>query len=186
MLSGSEPARRRPGRPKGSKNKKKFEMTESTSTSSPKQNYTPTPFYGYTTPQQPSPAVVPPVQTSTPQPVPVPVAQPAVSATFPAPDANNQAFYDFQWRVLTLCSEFYNAADELIVSVCQLLHNTPFSTLLHFQRSAPQHIIAQCFNPPGSHSDPLNILHDARRACDQLVGLILFASLSCYRRLIGD
>lgn len=184
MLSGSEPARRRPGRPKGSKNKKKFEMTESTSTSSPKQNYTPTPFYGYTTPQQPSPAVVPPVQTSTPQPV--PVAQPTVSATFPAPDANNQAFYDFQWRVLTLCSEFYNAADELIVSVYQLLHNTRFSTLLHFQRSAPQHIIAQCFNPPGSHSDPLNILHDARRACDQLVGLILFASLSCYRRLIGD
>lgn len=29
----------------------------------------------------------------------------------------NQHFYDFQWRALNLCSEFYQAAEELIVSV---------------------------------------------------------------------
>ena len=38
----------------------------------------------------------------------------------PAPGANtsqqNQQFYEFQWRALNLCSEFYNAAEELVVS----------------------------------------------------------------------
>lgn len=29
----------------------------------------------------------------------------------------NQHFYDFQWRALNLCTEFYQAAEELIVSV---------------------------------------------------------------------
>ena len=28
----------------------------------------------------------------------------------------NQQFYEFQWRALNLCSEFYNAAEELVVS----------------------------------------------------------------------
>lgn len=27
----------------------------------------------------------------------------------------NQQFYEFQWRALNLCSEFYNAAEELVV-----------------------------------------------------------------------
>lgn len=38
----------------------------------------------------------------------------------PAPGTNmsqqNQQFYEFQWRALNLCSEFYNAAEELVVS----------------------------------------------------------------------
>jgi len=29
---------------------------------------------------------------------------------------HNQMYYEFQWRVLNLCSEFYGAAEELIVS----------------------------------------------------------------------
>lgn len=29
----------------------------------------------------------------------------------------NQQFYEFQWRALNLCSEFYNAAEELVVSI---------------------------------------------------------------------
>lgn len=111
-LANNEPPRRKPGRPKGSKNKKKYDLSDST----PKQQFATTPFYGYTPPQAPPAAtpVIPPVQTPAPQSQPIP--QPAATVPFPALDANNQAFYDFQWRVLTLCSEFYNAADELIVS----------------------------------------------------------------------
>lgn len=75
-------------------------MSGSTSTKPP---FSTTPFYGYT----PSTGAIP----MQPQPPPHPVAIP----TFPA-DPNSQQFYDFQWRVLTLCYEFYNAADELIVS----------------------------------------------------------------------
>jgi hypothetical protein len=33
----------------------------------------------------------------------------------PGVTAQNQQFYEFQWRVLNLCSEFYGAAEELIV-----------------------------------------------------------------------
>lgn len=33
-----------------------------------------------------------------------------------AQHAQNQQFYEFQWRALNLCSEFYNAAEELVVS----------------------------------------------------------------------
>lgn len=28
----------------------------------------------------------------------------------------HQQYYEFQWRALNLCSEFYNAAEELVVS----------------------------------------------------------------------
>jgi hypothetical protein len=28
----------------------------------------------------------------------------------------NQQYYEFQWRVLNLCAEFYGAAEELLVS----------------------------------------------------------------------
>ncbi|KAH8118226.1 hypothetical protein DFH11DRAFT_1839626 [Phellopilus nigrolimitatus] len=135
----SAPTRRKPGRPKGSKNKKpRFDL----SGSPPKQQFSaaPAPFYGF--PPPPHPTAVP----MQPHPPPHPVAVPSYSVA----DASNQAFYDFQWRVLTLCSEFYNAADELI-------------------RSAPQHIIHQCFSLPGNQVDPITILHDARRACDQLL-----------------
>ncbi|KAI5117964.1 hypothetical protein M0805_001625 [Coniferiporia weirii] len=134
--TNAAPARRRPGRPKGSKNKKpRYDL----SGSPPKQQFTPAPFYGYA--PAPHPGAVPMQPNPPPHPVPVP---------YPAPDASNQAFYDFQWRVLTLCSEFYNAADELI-------------------RGAPQHIIHQCFSLPGNQVDPITILHEARRACDQLM-----------------
>ena len=31
-------------------------------------------------------------------------------------NAQNQQYYEFQWRVLNLCAEFYGAAEELVVS----------------------------------------------------------------------
>ena len=39
----------------------------------------------------------------------------------------NQQFYEFQWRALNLCSEFYNAAEELVVRnvMCLLLLRLP-------------------------------------------------------------
>lgn len=35
----------------------------------------------------------------------------------PEVTAQNQQYYEFQWRVLNLCAEFYGAAEELVVSV---------------------------------------------------------------------
>lgn len=104
--------------------------------------------------QHPPPAHLPPV-TAAPQ-------EPA-----------SQQFYDFQWRVLTLCSEFYNAADELIVSFILI---TDRRDLIYQKRGAPPHVVSQCFSLPGNHVDPISILNDARRACDTLVR----ASISCY------
>lgn len=47
-----------------------------------------------------------------------PPPHPFVAPAGAAGEPGGHQFYDFQWRVLTLCTEFYNAADELIVSVC--------------------------------------------------------------------
>ncbi|KAL5525609.1 hypothetical protein ACEPAG_6945 [Sanghuangporus baumii] len=146
----SPPSRRRPGRPKGSKNKKpRFDMTAG---SAQKQQFSSTPLYSY--PQQQTHQQQQPDATSS-QPTTAAPAQPgAVSQPAPspysAPDSSNQALYDFQWRVLSLCSEFYNAADELI-------------------RNAPQHVLHQCFSLPGNQVDPITLLHEARKACDQLM-----------------
>lgn len=45
------------------------------------------------------------------------VAPVAVTGPPPHPDINsqNQQYYEFQWRILNLCAEFYGAAEELVV-----------------------------------------------------------------------
>ena len=68
-----------------------------------------------------------------PHPVPIP--------TFPT-DANQQQYFDFQWRVLTLCSEFYNAADELIVR-CHI----PFSHDLHSELCPDREVPLRTLSP---------------------------------------
>ncbi|TBU49829.1 hypothetical protein BD309DRAFT_986211 [Dichomitus squalens] len=73
----------------------------------------------------------------------------------PAPDKNisqqNQQFYEFQWRALNLCSEFYNAAEELV-------------------KAASPMVIAQCYQlGPSSKVDPLLMIADAKRVCDNLL-----------------
>lgn len=52
--------------------------------------------------------------------------------------AQNQQYYEFQWRVLNLCSEFYGAAEELIVCesllkllLCVLTLDLEGNTSLH-------------------------------------------------------
>ncbi|KAI0322536.1 hypothetical protein OF83DRAFT_1092691 [Amylostereum chailletii] len=78
----------------------------------------------------PNPSVAPPLSGVTPQ---------------------NQPYYEFQWRVLNLCSEFYGAAEELV-------------------KAAPPLVIAQSYQMgPGNKVDPLNMLNEARRICDQLL-----------------
>ncbi|KAG6839787.1 hypothetical protein C0991_011685 [Blastosporella zonata] len=80
----SQERKRRPGRPRGSKNRK--------------------PRAGQTSKQEP-----------------VFYSAPAAAAAAPPPpqhpdvNAQNQHYYEFQWRVLNLCSEFYTAAEELIL-----------------------------------------------------------------------
>ncbi|KAH9945269.1 uncharacterized protein BXZ73DRAFT_38764 [Epithele typhae] len=73
----------------------------------------------------------------------------------PAPGANmsqqNQQFYEFQWRALNLCSEFYNAAEELV-------------------KAASPMVIAQCYQMgPATKIDPLMLIAEAKRVCDNLL-----------------
>ncbi|KAJ3515901.1 hypothetical protein NLJ89_g1467 [Agrocybe chaxingu] len=57
----------------------------------------------------------------------------------------NQQYYEFQWRVLNLCAEFYGAAEELVKGTSPL-------------------VVAQCYHMgPGVKVDPLAMLGDAKR-----------------------
>lgn len=84
--------KRRPGRPRGSKNRRirssGAERDTSASAAAAKQPSASHGFYQYSAP--PAPGEVHP---------------------------HNQQYYEFQWRVLNLCAEFYGAAEELIVSL---------------------------------------------------------------------
>ncbi|KAG6872251.1 hypothetical protein C0995_011601 [Termitomyces sp. Mi166 len=112
----SQAAKRRPGRPRGSKNRKPRSQT----ISKPEAGF-------YATPA----AVTPPQH--------------------PDVNAHNQQYYEFQWRVLNLCSEFYTAAEELVKATQPL-------------------VIAQSYQMgPGSKVDPLVMLNEAKRICDTLV-----------------
>ncbi|KAJ6466533.1 hypothetical protein C8R47DRAFT_37765 [Mycena vitilis] len=65
--------------------------------------------------------------------------------------SQNQQYYEFQWRMLNLCAEFYGAAEELI-------------------KDAPPLVVAQCYQMgPGSKVDPLTILTEAKQICDTLL-----------------
>lgn len=84
--------KRRPGRPRGSKNRRIRSSgaerdASSASTAVAKHPTATHGFYQYSAP--PAPGEVHP---------------------------HNQQYYEFQWRVLNLCAEFYGAAEELIVS----------------------------------------------------------------------
>ncbi|KAI9457197.1 hypothetical protein F5148DRAFT_1322656 [Russula earlei] len=109
--------KRRPGRPKGSRNRK------------PRENSGPagkSQFPSY------------------------PISQ-GGAPPLPGVTAQNQQYYEFQWRVLNLCSEFYGAAEELI-------------------KATPSLIIAQSYQMgPSSKVDPLTMLNEAKRICDQLL-----------------
>ncbi|KAJ7116468.1 hypothetical protein C8R44DRAFT_879836 [Mycena epipterygia] len=113
--------KRRPGRPRGSKNKK----------------------LQYTS----GPAPFKPEAVAAPHPTGTGTAPPQL------PDVNsqNQQYYEFQWRVLNLCAEFYGAAEELV-------------------KGTPPLVVAQCYQMgPGSKVDPLIMLSDAKRICDTLL-----------------
>ncbi|KAJ2926832.1 hypothetical protein H1R20_g10276, partial [Candolleomyces eurysporus] len=71
----------------------------------------------------------------------------------PHPDINsqNQQYYEFQWRILNLCAEFYGAAEELVKTTNPL-------------------VIAQCYHMgPNAKLDPLVMLAEAKRICDTLL-----------------
>ncbi|KAI0649286.1 hypothetical protein C8Q79DRAFT_949826 [Trametes meyenii] len=110
--------KRKPGRPRGSKNRK------------------------------------PRVSAGSAPKAPTNVAHPGFYQYPPAPPANvsqNQQFYEFQWRALNLCSEFYNAAEELV-------------------KAASPMVIAQCYQAgPATKIDPLMMIADAKRVCDNLL-----------------
>ncbi|KAJ7183210.1 hypothetical protein C8R46DRAFT_1066272 [Mycena filopes] len=112
--------KRRPGRPKGSKNRK-LSPPEST----PARNES------------------------------LPSSHPAGTETAPPHlsevSSQNQQYYEFQWRVLNLCAEFYGAAEELV-------------------KNAPPLVVAQCYQSgPGINVDPLMMLREAKRICDDLL-----------------
>ncbi|ETW83006.1 hypothetical protein HETIRDRAFT_458578 [Heterobasidion irregulare TC 32-1] len=108
--------KRRPGRPKGSRNRKPRE-------SGGKPQHA---FHNYPPP-------------------------PAGAPTLPGVTPQNQQYYEFQWRVLNLCSEFYGAAEELV-------------------KATPSLVIAQSYQMgPSNKVDPLQMLGEAKRICDQLL-----------------
>ncbi|THH28013.1 hypothetical protein EUX98_g6179 [Antrodiella citrinella] len=114
--------KRKPGRPRGSRNRKPraapgTASTPTTSSKAPVNSQHPG-FYQY----PPAPA-----------------------------HAQNQQFYEFQWRALNLCSEFYNAAEELV-------------------KAASPVVIAQCYQMgPTTKIDPLAMISEAKRVCDNLL-----------------
>lgn len=86
----------------------------------------------------------------------------------------NQHFYDFQWRALNLCSEFYNAAEELIVST--IAHGNRHLLRHCMQKNAPPMVIAQCYHSgPANKIDPLGLIAEAKRVCDSLVRTMHYA-----------
>lgn len=87
--------KRRPGRPRGSKNRRTRAAAtdKEPANAGPKTSPAQHGFYQYTA--SPAPGEIQP---------------------------HNQQYYEFQWRVLNLCAEFYGAAEELVVSL-RLLHD---------------------------------------------------------------
>jgi hypothetical protein len=90
--------KRRPGRPRGSKNRRPRVG------SAKHENQ----FYY----QPPAPGAA---STST-----------ATSPQHANISPQNQQYYEFQWRVLNLCAEFYGAAEELVVSRNSVVFPEPF------------------------------------------------------------
>ncbi|KAF7317054.1 hypothetical protein HMN09_00440000 [Mycena chlorophos] len=143
------PEKRKPGRPKGSKNKKPLSGPPATVPNSP---VPPVSSPGISTRS----AVATPTnnakekevaEAAAPVPTPVPTAIPSAHQV----NAQNQQYYEFQWRMLNLCHEFYGAAEELV-------------------KSAPPLVIAQCYQMgPTSRVDPLVLLNEAKTICDTLV-----------------
>lgn len=63
----------------------------------------------------------------------------------------HHGYFEFQWRTLNLCAEFYSAAEELIKGTTPL-------------------VIAQCYQMgPGAKFDPLAMISEAKRICDSLL-----------------
>ncbi|KAK0204532.1 hypothetical protein DFS33DRAFT_1486791 [Desarmillaria ectypa] len=113
--------KRRPGRPRGSKNRRN---RSSQPPSKPVIQYSHPPLHPT------GPGTAPPQH--------------------PDVNAQNQQYYEFQWRVLNLCAEFYNAAEELV-------------------KGANPLVVAQCYHSaPGNKVDPLVMLNEAKRICDTL------------------
>lgn len=135
---GNPPPKRRPGRPRGSKNRSKGKSVEATS------------------------ATIIPASSNQQQPS-------APTNVNP----QNQQYYEFQWRVLNLCAEFYGAAEELVVSFSLMSVFTRVGIDLSWsgeQKGTPPLVIAQSYHMgPSIKVDPLTMLNDAKRVCDTLV-----------------
>ncbi|KAF9565401.1 hypothetical protein CPC08DRAFT_188916 [Agrocybe pediades] len=132
LASPAPEHKRRPGRPRGSKNRR----PRIGSTRHENQFY-------YQGPNAPAAATATTTSTA-PTSTSAPPQHPNITA-------QNQQYYEFQWRVLNLCAEFYGAAEELV-------------------KGTPPLVIAQCYHMgPGVKIDPLVILSEAKRICDNLL-----------------
>ncbi|PFH53175.1 hypothetical protein AMATHDRAFT_55634 [Amanita thiersii Skay4041] len=80
-----------------------------------------------------------------------PNTQPLATAQHPDVNSENKQFYEFQWRILNLCAEFYGAAEELV-------------------KGTSGHVLAQCYqSAPTGNNDPIKMLVEAKRVCDALL-----------------
>lgn len=94
-----------------------------------------------------------------------------LSATSPT-TATIKDFYDFQWRVMSLCSVFYESAGDLVVRYILQpafpFNSTPVPYPCKSQRTTDPAVLAQSFSL-GSKADPMVLLHNAKEFCDILV-----------------
>ena len=105
--------KRRPGRPRGSKNRPHPSASDAADASQKQHAHL-----------QPHPSASPLFYTykQTPQVPPLPAVAPVSQPPLPPPpqhldvNAHNQQYYELQWKVLNLCAEFYGAAEKLVVS----------------------------------------------------------------------
>jgi hypothetical protein len=99
----------------------------------------------------------------------IPPAMQIPQSHLPEVNEHNERYYEFQWRILNLCSEFYAAADEILVGT-----GLPCATMgphtLDFQNNTSPLALAQSYAMgPDTPIDPITLVKEAKRVCDHLV-----------------
>ena len=129
------PLKRKPGRPKGSTKRRRVETP--VSSTSPQ---------GVVETGPSATRLFSVLSASLPRP-----------ATWQSMSDADQQLYDFQWKVLTLCREFYETASELLVSA--LFYTSCMLIRFMFQRTTPQDVVSRTFGlQDPSNRPPLDVL----------------------------
>jgi hypothetical protein len=171
------PVKRKRGRPKGSKTKNKqvngaaptATTTAATQTAATKP---PTPAPN---PVAPAPAKSPaathqnPVQYQTGSATTQLVPNFMANNSYPGDNLSITTPEEFQWKALSLCSAFYGAAEDLIVSyLLDISVGKHLISIVYKQKATPPGFLEPSWSGNGL-TDPMRLLNEARQFCDSLV-----------------